>query len=153
MIHHADRAGNRLPPGRSASQQSALRVILNLFWLALAGPATLARSGVCVPPAKQLSARINRATWLLSPALVIGLALIGHGGRDWQAALAVGAVFAANGYNRHQFDLRGKRVAFGIALALGVVGIGGALGLPVVGSVAALLLVVLHFVWYRLHGD
>lgn len=116
-------------------------------WLAAADLKTLTTLGIAAPDSEYLSAHINRVTWVLGAAIVASMALLGHHDWGWQTVLAVGAVFASNGYNRFHFGLKSGGLAIGAAAVLGLAGLAGALGAPIPGAFSALIL-LLHWLWY-----
>ncbi|MFQ5857827.1 MAG: hypothetical protein ACE5LU_19660 [Anaerolineae bacterium] len=95
----------------------------------------------------RLSRHLNGVTWITGLAIVAGLALIGHGRWNGETAIAVGAVFTSNGYTRLQCGLGDAKVALGLALALYVVGLAGALGVPVPAAGFTYVLVLVHLFW------
>lgn len=106
---------------------------------------------------ERLSRRIDGTTWVTGLAIVAGLALLGQGRWNWETAVAVGAIFAANGFNRLQFGLHGAKVALGLALSLYLVGLAGALGLAVPAAQFAYVILLLHAIgkqiWPAENGD
>lgn len=134
--------------GRPASWLQAIKIWPDLLWLSsTAGSQTYAKLGVDVPAPAHLSRHINQVTWTVGLALVIGLTVVGQGAWEWQTAIAVGAVFLSNGYNRRQFRLRGATLAWGAAVLLISVGLVGALGLPIPGAGPGLVILLIHWVW------
>jgi hypothetical protein len=134
--------------GQPATWLHIIKIWCELLWLAnTANSQTYTNLGIAVPPPAHLSRHINRVTWILGLVLIIGLTVVGQGAWEWQTALAIGAVFASNGYNRRQFGLRGKETAWGAALLLISVGLAGALELPLPGAGPALVILLIHWLW------
>ncbi|MFQ5409483.1 MAG: hypothetical protein ACE5FI_13810 [Anaerolineales bacterium] len=133
----------RIAENRVAHVRRLLRLWLVLPLLAVASPAVLRQHGVPTPSdVQRFHLHINRVTWMFGLSLIAGLTLLGHGAWGWQMALAVAAVLASNGYNRHQFQLSGKQPVFALAAGLALLGLIEALGQPALvlpASVAALL--------------
>lgn len=131
-------------------------------WITLPGLIMLDRKAITeltlsrTSPAR-LSRRIDGTTWVTGLAIVAGLALLGQGRWNWETAVAVGAIFASHGFNRLQFGLHGAKVALGLALALYLVGLAGALGSAVPAAEFAYVVLLLHVVgkqiWPAEDGD
>lgn len=125
-----------------------IKIWPKLLWLSSrADRQTYTDLGVAVPPPADLSRHINQVTWIAGLILIIALTLLGQGGWDWQTAIAVGGVFASNGYNRRQFGLRGAKMAWGAGLLLIFIGLAGAVGLPLPGAGLALVILLIHWLW------
>lgn len=97
---------------------------------------------------ERLSRHINGVTWITGLAIVAGLALVGQGRWSWETAIAVGALFAANGFNRRQHGLRGAKAALGLALLVDLIGLAGAFGVPVPAAEFAYVVLLWHVLWH-----
>lgn len=138
----------KLKTGQPATWLHIIKIWSELLRLSsTADRQTFTALGVAVPSPGDLSRHINRVTWILGLALIIGLTMVGQGAWEWQTAMVIGAVFASNGYNRRQFGLRGKKIAWGVALLLISAGVAGSLGVPIPGAGPALVILLIHWSW------
>jgi hypothetical protein len=120
----------------------------NLQWLALADRNTLLAYGLTIPTADRLRTRINRVAAILAVGLIVGMRALGAGQWDGQIALAVGAVYLSNAFNRHQFKLGNTVPTLVLALFPLTIGLLTTLNVmpAMFGSVSATVTVLIHVI-------